>query len=382
MVYSNVLFNNNIIDCNCFQIKIFNTIKTDPYLSKTLHNSLSNVKKLIEQYNNEWDNKKKIINPYEYIHTLILHKRISVSLYKPLSRSFFKLVEMVNTHYLLSEFEKTNIKTFSLAEGPGGFIEALIWLRSNNEDRYYGMTLLSKDSNIPGWKKSNNILNNKQFIQIKGATNDGNILSVKNLEYCYAKHKNSFHLITADGGFDFSINFNNQEIMSSKLILTEVLYAILLQKYRGCFILKIFDSFTLLISEIIYILSCFYNKVYISKPNTSRYANSEKYIICKYFKLKDSSEYVNIFTHLLKHINKKPYIYSILTFKLPYNFIIKLEEINILLGEQQINTILQTLNLINNPEDYDIDNIVEKNIQKCISWCKKHNVEYNKSLLK
>ena len=59
MVYSNVLFNNNIIDCNCFQIKIFNTIKTDPYLSKTLHNSLSNVKKLIEQYNNEWDNKKK-----------------------------------------------------------------------------------------------------------------------------------------------------------------------------------------------------------------------------------------------------------------------------------------------------------------------------------
>ena len=126
--------------------------------------------------------------------------------------------------------------------------------------------------------KSNNIINNKQFILEKGETKDGNILQPNNLNYCYRRYKNHFELITADGGFDFSVNFNNQEIMSSKLILAEVLYALLLQKRKGNFILKIFDSFTLLVSEIIYILSCFYTKV-IYLNQYSRYANSEKYIM-------------------------------------------------------------------------------------------------------
>ena len=230
MVYSNLLIHNNILDKSSFYIKTHNKKHISPYLSKTLHTYLSNVKKLIEECYEDWDNKKKITNPYEYIHTLIAHKRISVSVYKPLSRSFFKLVELSNTHYLLSDYSKTTINTFSLAEGPGGFIEALMWLRNNKEDKYYGITLLSNDKNIPGWRKSNNIINNKQFILEKGETRDGNILKPKNLEYCYKRYKNHFELITADGGFDFSINFNNQEIMSSKLILAEVLYALLLQE--------------------------------------------------------------------------------------------------------------------------------------------------------
>ena len=37
-------------------------------------------------------------------------------------------------------------------------------------------------------------------------------------------------LVTADGGFDFSIDFNQQEQMAGKLILTEILYAIIMQK--------------------------------------------------------------------------------------------------------------------------------------------------------
>ena len=146
MVYSNLLIHNNILDKSSFYIKTHNKKHISPYLSKTLHIYLSNVKKLIEECHEEWDNKKKITNPYEYIHTLIAHKRISVSLYKPLSRSFFKLIELSNTHYLLSDYTKTNINTFSLAEGPGGFIEALMWLRNNKEDKYYGITLISANT--------------------------------------------------------------------------------------------------------------------------------------------------------------------------------------------------------------------------------------------
>ena len=58
-----------------------------------------------------------------------------------------------------------------------------------------------------------------------------------------------------------------------------------MQKFNGTFILKIFDMFSKSTQDYIYLLSLFYNKVYIFKPQTSRLANSEKYIVCKDFKL-------------------------------------------------------------------------------------------------
>ena len=168
MVYSTISINSNLLNKNNFLLKFGSKNNKNPFLSKTLYIYLSNVKRLIDddELNNEWDNKKKIINPYEYIHTIIPKYRISVSTYKPLSRSYFKLIELINTHYLLNEFKDMKINTFSLAEGPGGFIEALIRLRKNKKDKYYGITLISDNKNIPGWKKSNSIINNKQLMKM------------------------------------------------------------------------------------------------------------------------------------------------------------------------------------------------------------------------
>ena len=90
-------------------------------------------------------------------------------------------------------------------------------------------------------------------------------------------------LITADGGFDFSMDFNKQEEYITKLLFGQVCYALCIQKPGGSFILKIFDCFMEHTIDILYILSSFYEKVYITKPHTSRYANSEKYIVCKNF---------------------------------------------------------------------------------------------------
>ena len=49
----------------------------------------------------------------------------------------------------------------------------------------------------------------------------------------YSKWLNSMEIITADGGFDFSIDFNQQELMASRLILTEIFYALAMQKQDG-----------------------------------------------------------------------------------------------------------------------------------------------------
>ena len=71
----------------------------------------------------------------------------------------------------------------------------------------------------------------------------GDLYDHKNLVYCKSKFKNSMDIITADGGFDFSNDYNNQEKNAFRLIFTQVAYAVTMQKHNGHFILKIFDMF-------------------------------------------------------------------------------------------------------------------------------------------
>ena len=86
--------------------------------------------------------------------------------YQPLSRSYFKLWEIMCDFNLLQEKRKCSI--LCLAEGPGGFIEALINYRKNKyTDDILGITLKSTDKDVPGWKKSSNFLKNNKNIKIQ-----------------------------------------------------------------------------------------------------------------------------------------------------------------------------------------------------------------------
>ena len=129
----------------------------DIVISKSLNNYINLMKQQIDNYMSNWDIYKKYTNPYEYIHTLVPEKKTSVSKHKPLSRSFYKFIEICNTFDIIPD-SSISINTFHLAEGPGGFIEAIIHLHNNPLDQYIGMTLQSCHPDIPGWKKSNDFL--------------------------------------------------------------------------------------------------------------------------------------------------------------------------------------------------------------------------------
>lgn len=352
-------------------------------ISKSLASYLNIMKGQIDNYNDEWDTYKKYTNTYEYIHTNMPHYKNAVCKLKPLSRSYYKLIEIVN---LLSiSFPDKPMKSFHLAEGPGGFIEALVSYRKSKsyteKDSYNGITLIDdKNENIPGWKKSRDFLDlNKNVTIIKGVDNTGNILNIDNFWFCYRNYKNSIDFVTADGGFDYSSNFNKQEILSINLILAQVIYAIAVQKKGGTFILKIFDIFTQATIDILYILSSIYEKCYIIKPNTSRNANSEKYVVCKLFKLDDPHELINKLLSFFNVQNSNT-IVRLLTINIPYIYINKLEDINAILGQQQLENILYTLHLLDNNKSDKLENIKKNNIQKCVQWCIKNNLPYYKNL--
>ena len=333
-------------------------VNNDPYISPSLYNYLTKIKEEIDIYEQHWDYYKKITNPHEYIHTHIFGKNYSVCKYKPLSRAFFKMIEIINIFNFLDE--KYDINCFHLAEGPGGFIEAFSYVRQNKQDNYYGMTLISSDVNIPSWKKSQTFLNNNKNVFIEnGKSKNGDLFLESNLNYINEKYGSSMEYITGDGGIDFSVDFNNQEEMSLKLIFSQIVYAIIMQKKNGHFVLKIFDIFKFKTVELLFLLSNLYENIYIYKPHTSRVANSEKYIICKYFKANNN----NLKNELLKNyksiIGNIENIKSLFNKTFPNMFVNKIKEINAIYGQQQIENINNTLNLIReylNLENLDFHN--------------------------
>jgi len=393
------------------KIDVSNSIPSK-YVSHSLSFFLQDIKNKIHVHEKEWDNYKKYTNTYEYIHTNNPYKKRSVSKYKPLSRSYFKMIELIYEFRLVSlsfdgkpspdnalkdnkkPVNRSPICTFHLAEGPGGFIEAVVNLRKNPNDTYIGMTIHDhkNDGTIPTWKKSDHFLMSNRNVKIEnGADGTGDILSIENFEYCYTKYRSSMDLITADGGFDFSTDFNNQELQIVELLFAQIAFALVMQKPGGNFVLKIFDCFYHCTIDLLALLSSFYKTVYITKPQTSRSGNSEKYVVCKCFSsdhiVEDFYPYLyNAFLQITfdnkpskdNVVNTPIYVCRYLTTPIPIYFQIKIEEYNSGFGFYQIENIHNTITMIErNTKPERIDGLIQKNINKCIEWCIRYNVPYN-----
>lgn len=377
---------------------------------------LYEIKEKIKDFDAEWDTYKEYTNPYEYIHTRVPNKR-PIAQYKPLSRSYFKMIEIIQHFRLLDPFHDRPMQTFHLAEGPGGFIEALVQSREKHniglagKDRVVGMTLLNEaDRTIPSWKKSQHFLRTHPNVFIEyGEDGRGDLLSIENFTGCVKKYASQMDFITADGGFDFSEDFNRQEVNILPLLVAQICFAVCMQRKGGVFVLKLFDCFMKPTVELIYLLSCFYEKVYITKPQTSRFANSEKYLVCMNFHHDSCIDYYPYLWNLLKgYLDKTPDLVEVVTeadtnsgddksskefiggikklsinrirqifhFTIPKYFMSKLEEYNMVLGQQQIDTIFATILLMENRTNRKnrIEHYIQIHTVKCIQWCNRHGI--------
>ena len=321
----NLLLNNEI---NSLMENVLIQDRGDLEIIKETKNKINN-----NYFKNEWDKIKKFTNPFEFIYCIPKrneeYKTISITTIDPLSRSFFKMIEMSNIFLKELILDKKSHNTLHLAEGPGGFIEAYAYLRkkyssssslndvniynylmnetNNNEnneinmnnhknDIYYGITLINKNYEVPGWKKSSQFLKKYKNVKIlNGIDGTGDLYNINNIKYLIEKFKyNKVKLVTGDGGFDFSIDYNLQEFLATKLLLSQIVVALGCLEKNGSFICKFYDMNNKLTIELIYILQCFFNYIHIFKPKSSRLANSEKYIICKGFKKVSDSYLLNL----------------------------------------------------------------------------------------
>ena len=291
----------------------------------------------------------KVINPYEFIFTKVPNSKLSVSKLKPFSNLFYILMEIVSIFNLLDGFADRNINTCSYGVNSNSVVEFMNMLREDNND-------INLQSSI-----------NMQHIRKSGCKINEYFREVT-YDFLYYELDNNYYS-------------DNNYVIGMIYILCNLFCQ---QSANGVAIIKIDNIFYKPIVDILYILSSIYDKVYIIKPTISNMITSERYVICKnfIFNSQKAKLYYMYFVNLdllLKTVKDNERIASILKEEIPYYFINKLEESNIIIGHQQIEFIDQLISLYKNKNREDkIETLKKNNIQKCIQWCDKFKIPYNK----
>lgn len=332
------------------------------------------LKESIQPYDqtDTWDLAKRITNPYELIYTtssrLPLPK--STCCLQPLSRSFFKMVEILTQLSFFDRHRTGKLKSLHLCEGPGGFLEAFLHMakeKNLQEPSVYAMTLKSTHTIIPGWKRATTFLQKHKNIHILyGPTRTGNIYEAGNQEECVqAVGKGGATLVTADGGFDFRDDFYAQEKAIFRLIVSSALTAIRAVAIGGDIVLKFFDCHSQATRDLVAILGSCFQQWTLYKPVTSRPCNSEWYFLGKSAKFQKMSA-IPILTSVRDILETETLSHILLSN--PLNETIRRLQHN--RTEKQVESLKKVLTFCKEPHTQgDIDTLWNTQRRMSIQWC-------------
>lgn len=310
--------------------------------------------------NNEYDKQyystdvlSAILNPYEFVFLPVPDSLYSVSKMKPSSPIFYTFIEIINTFKLLDVYicnntNKINTIHFGNDNNNNAIIECLNIFREDYKDNYLSI-------------KTENI---SSCLDINASIHSIDFLTFELMENTY-------------------INTNSYTIALINIICTILKY----QGNNGSTIIKITNIYYKPIIDILFMITRLFDKTYIIKPNMSNIITTERYIVCKNFngssvRTTEYSKYfadLHIFMIEFSKMNANVNIYSILKTPLPYYFLNKIEESNIIIGHQQLFVLDQLINIIKNKNVPDkLETIKKYHIQKCIQWCEKYKIPHNK----
>ncbi|KAK8396816.1 hypothetical protein O3P69_005052 [Scylla paramamosain] len=176
---------------------------------------------------------------------------------------------------------------------PGGFSEYVLWRRKTDSKGFcdakgFGFTLRENDFKLHDFFAAPAEYFEPHYGK-NGLDGDGDVYKPENItNFVEFVRKTTggygVHFMMADGGFSVEGQENIQEILSKQLYLCQFLVALGIVRVNGHFVCKLFDVFTPFSVGLIYLMYRSFKYVSIHKPNTSRPANSERYIICKWKK--------------------------------------------------------------------------------------------------
>jgi 23S rRNA U2552 (ribose-2'-O)-methylase RlmE/FtsJ len=333
-------------------------------------------------------------NEYELIHSSSGHIFPSIGAIKPISRSYYKLHEILQDmkEELLDLNSIPSRKAAFLADAPGGFVQAFVDHQARTKDtpkisKLHAISLLPQNNYVPGWKLT------PQYCNTNGITLYDHHCGPKCK--CDLRDRDTTNrfvahvgpgtcaLVTADGGFDFSSDFNDQEACAMALISAEVNTAIQLQAPGGAFILKMYDICSQVSFFTLYVLCLYYDNVFLHKPLTSRPANSEKYVICTGFKTFENNRERRHASRCLSQLGSVGYPGNMgMLWDIPDALISRIYTFNCTFVTNQILSIVKTIAYIEKDLEPRNTEVVHTQVLKALKWCFKYGVPVDRTAFK
>lgn len=205
----------------------------------------------------------------------------------------------------------------------------------------------------------------------------GNLGDGNTQHYEVQEISNVFNLSHENTLLSAPIVFNNSSIIK------EILLTISNSKKNTNSIIKVGNLFSQITIDCVYILSLCFNEVYIYKPASSPAMLDDKWLVCKDFKLISTDYLQPIFKKTLNILNiaENDYFYSLYNRKISNNYINVLVEANSVIGQQQLESINNTITLIEQGRKKEkIDALKRQQTVRCLEWHKKFGVILNKQI--
>ena len=341
--------------------------KITPYISQSLVNyltkatiSLNNLLTFDTTYTFKFLN--QLINPYEYLFSNVPNSNLSICKVKPSSKIYYDILEIYNTLKLSECLPENNMISMYYGSNGSAVLEYMQSFRENYEDTNIVIEPILHKQNITPLNSGTNTQDDQLYTPIPD-----NILSM--CDYMYIELPDKVYLDT------------NKYILG---LLKAVKFILMYQSQYGCIILKLGHTYYKPVIDILYIISSLYNKAYIIKPNTSNNIFDEKYLVCKTFTSTSQKRgaYLDKIDKMYTICYREQHeinIQSIVKNEINMYFLNKMEECNIIIGQQQIDVYDQMINLVKNKNKLEkIETTRKHNIQKCINWCEKYKLPCNK----
>jgi 23S rRNA U2552 (ribose-2'-O)-methylase RlmE/FtsJ len=347
---------------------------------------LNDLKKVIDDSTDAWDDAKRIVNPYEKVFSSKgWNWKGSVAKINPVSRAFFKMIEIAE--YFRVRFSKP-IQSLHLAEGPGGFIQAWAWIRrfQGLTDTMYGNTLKKHPMEDPWNRLTSSTFLDPEVHFLKGKDEQGDLFQKETRDEIYETCRGRCMLITGDGGFDFSDDFIHQEMTAIPLIVAQIVSGLPCLLPGGVFVLKVFDVGTLPMIQILYFLRDCFETFQVIKPKMSRVGNSEKYILGIGLKSSFSPEHP-VFKEMERYLElsqRTDLIIGSFVEDLTWESMdVKFREnytatIGKLLMQQKY-WMCKTLNIMRRGTKEEKDALMEKGTESSLEWCRFYRIPISRA---
>ena len=250
----------------------------DPLKFKDEYDELQRLKDLFD--NPAFTDARNKANPFETLGRSVFMNRAAIKLANV--DAIFNLTGQEQGFIIQ---QNTNPFTYcDVAGGPGGFTEYLQFRRPNSFG--YGITLSEKHGGIP-WTLDR--IDVTRFKALYGGDGSGNLYTNSDWFVNYVgsssgQEGRGVDLVVADGGFEIGNDSRQQEFLSCRLILCEIMIALQLLKKGGHFVCKVFDTLSPMMQHLLYVVGLSFDEVHIFKPVSSRPANAERYVVAKGYK--------------------------------------------------------------------------------------------------